>query len=377
MTKRKTKSEFIEKARSVHGDRYDYSKVTYIDNRTKIIIICPEHGEFKQRPDNHLSGRRCTKCRGIFLSELFRGTNEQFITKAREVHGDKYDYSKCLYENSQSKLIIVCSKHGEFKQAPADHLFGRGCAKCAGKNKTTNEFIEQAKGIHGDNYDYSKVIYIKNSKKIVITCQEHGDFEQVPASHLNGNGCPHCSGNIQLTTEIFIEKAKKIHSDRYDYSKVEYKSMHNKVTITCLEHGEFNQTPDSHVNQSSGCPSCYKGGGYDPEKDGFVYVLRSVDHTQDIIKIGISNMPKRRFKDLSRETPFAFNVIECFEVVGQQAQEIERSAHMLGGSANLTGFDGATEWFEHDTELIAKVRRMCLSNQKKPNTNVGLDILLV
>ena len=189
-------------------------------------------------------------------------TTEEFIEKARKVHGDKYDYSKVKYVNYETKVCIMCPKHGEFWQTPHHHLSRKqGCHLCnGGVNLSTEEFIEKAKEIHGEKYDYSKVKYIDNRTKVCIICPEHGEFWQTPNSHLNGNGCFDCSYverglKRNSTTEEFIEKARKVHGDKYDYSKVKYVNAKTKVCIICPEHGEFLQTPNSHLS-GQGCSKC-------------------------------------------------------------------------------------------------------------------------
>lgn len=120
---------------------------------------------------------------------------QDFIKKAQEKHGDKYDYSKVDYKNAHTKICIICPEHGEFWQTPTSHLQGTKCPKCSGKfHYTTQDFIEKAKQIHGDKYDYSKVEYKNNSTKVCIVCPEHGEFWQTPVNHLTGNGCPNCCG---------------------------------------------------------------------------------------------------------------------------------------------------------------------------------------
>ena len=122
--------EFIKKAKQVHGDRYDYSKTEYKTSKEKVCIICPEHGEFWQTPLNHLNGAGCKKCSYINKGNKLRSSNEEFIKKAKQVHGDKYDYSKVKYKGSFEKVCIICPEHGEFWQRPVDHLNGRGCQRC-------------------------------------------------------------------------------------------------------------------------------------------------------------------------------------------------------------------------------------------------------
>lgn len=124
---------------------------------------------------------------------------------------------------------------------------------------TKEEFVKKAKEVHGDKYDYSKVEYKNKRTKVCIICPTHGEFWQYPDNHvINKNNCPYCSGKKKKTTDIFIEEAIKIHGKRYDYSKVEYKRAHDKVCIICPEHGEFWQTPHSHLSMKCGCKSCKK-----------------------------------------------------------------------------------------------------------------------
>ena len=148
MAFRKTTEQFIEKARAVHGDKYDYSKVVYLGNKEKVNIICPDHGEFAQIPSNHTSNKRgCPECGKNKLKEAKRKTTEQFIEEARAVHGDKYDYSKVVYFDSHTDVIIICPDHGEFPQAPATHLANSGCIKCINKSEGRIAIYLENKGI--------------------------------------------------------------------------------------------------------------------------------------------------------------------------------------------------------------------------------------
>lgn len=252
---------FIQKAIQVHGNKYDYSKVEYINAKTKIIIICKEHGEFLQRADAHLNGNTCKKC-SINKQKL---TTEDFIKKAKIKHGNKYDYSKVNYIGIYKKVIIICKIHGEFEQIAHDH-HKAGCSKCNGGLKSnTKEFIKKAIIIHGDKYDYSKVDYIKNNINIIIICKDHGSFLQTPASHLINHGCQKCKGGLKSNTKEFIEKAIKIYNDIYDYSKVEYINNSSKIIIICKEHGDFFQTPYNHINNKQGCIKCSKSNFSKPQ----------------------------------------------------------------------------------------------------------------
>ena len=260
-----TTEQWVECAKKVHSNKYDYSKVNYIDSRHKVCIICPEHGEFWQKANSHLMGSGCKKCAMEKLSNSQRMTKEQFIEKAKKIHGNKYDYSKVEYKNTDTKVCIICPEHGEFWQTPSAHVYLKeSCEKCSKSHKySTEEWIELAKKIHGNKYDYSKVEYKNAFTKICIICPEHGEFWQRPNSHISGIGCPKCSYKekkvmYSLTNEEFIEKAKKIHGDKYDYSKINYKGSREKVCIICPEHGEFWQTPSGHIYNFQGCPFCKK-----------------------------------------------------------------------------------------------------------------------
>lgn len=180
---------------------------------------------------------------------------ESFIRKATRVHNNKYDYSKINYVNSRTKVTIICPIHGDFEQKAADHLYGKGCLLCA--NNISSSFEKKARETHGNKYDYSKVDYVNSQTKITIICPEHGEFEQIPNNHTTkGNGCLKCAIRDRTSTsDDFIKKAKKIHGDKYNYSKVDYEGRNNKVTIICPAHGEFEQTPTHHL-YGQGCPSC-------------------------------------------------------------------------------------------------------------------------
>lgn len=198
MQQRVTTEEFIERARKIHGNKYDYSKVEYINSKTKVCIICPEHGEFWQTPNDHLRGKGCRKCKYENHKKRLTKTNEDFIKDAQRVHNNKYDYSKTIYVDNTKKVCIICPEHGEFWQEANSHIRGCGCPEC-GKIKykqrltsNNNVFIEKAKYIHNNLYDYSNVKYINNKTKVCIICPEHGEFWQTPDKHLRGNGCPKC-----------------------------------------------------------------------------------------------------------------------------------------------------------------------------------------
>lgn len=255
--------EFIQKAKEIHGDKFDYSKVEYIKNTHRVIIKCNKcNKEYNQRPIDHLSGAGgCNNCFQLKRGDSTRLTNEEFIKKAKEIHGDIYEYLNINYINSKTSIIIYCKKHGDFLQTPNNHISGHGCKKCCVEKNgfiqryTNEEFIEKAKEIHGNIFDYSKAEYITSTTDIIIICKNNHEFIQKPVHHLQGYGCIKCNDRIYNNND-FIEKAKKIHKNIYDYSKVEYVNCISKIIIICNKHGEFLQSPSDHVNAESGCQKC-------------------------------------------------------------------------------------------------------------------------
>lgn len=193
-----SKECFIKKSNETHGHRYDYSLVEYVNNRTKVKILCQQHGSFLQTPDHHMRGFGCSKC-----SNKKRLTTEEFIDKSKIIHEDKYDYSLVNYVNSRTKVKIVCPTHGLFEKNSDSHIIQKqGCPECSkierfNKKRMTKEiFIHKSRKIHGDKYIYDNVIYGENNKtKINIICPKHGIFNTKPNNHLMGYGCPTCSSS--------------------------------------------------------------------------------------------------------------------------------------------------------------------------------------
>jgi protein-arginine kinase activator protein McsA len=186
-----------------------------------------------------------------------RLSTEEFIENSIEIHGDIYDYSMVNYIDNNTKIEITCKICGNtFLRTPHYHLkknVKNGCKKCySNSQKLTNKaFIEKAVRIHGDKYNYNMVSYEKTNKKVKIICPIHGVFEQLPNSHLSGHGCRKCITN----TKEFIDKSKKIHGNKYDYSLVEYVNNKDKIIIICKKHGTFEQSPKEHIS-GCGCSKC-------------------------------------------------------------------------------------------------------------------------
>jgi hypothetical protein len=201
--------------------------VDYKNTYTKIKIICPVHGIFEQRTSNHLRGQGCKQCGGT--KKL---TTEEFIKKAKTIHGDKYDYNLVDYKNTYTKVKIICPIHGVFKQKPSDHLRNNGCPECSGTKKlTTKEFIEKAKAVHGDKYDYSLVKYKNTKTKVKIICPIHNTFEQRPNSHLKGFGCPECRQSTFIPTNYNIYQPQL---EPYGIKCRKNKENNNVLEVKCM-----------------------------------------------------------------------------------------------------------------------------------------------
>lgn len=259
-----TTEEFVQKAKEIHGSKYDYSQVVCNGNKKKVVITCPKHGVFQQAPHNHIYQKQgCQKCYDERRGASMLLDTATFIERAISIHGDKYDYSLVNYKNALTVVDIKCPKHGVFKQRPTNHVrLKQGCAACAGRAAiTTKDYIKRAKAIHGDKFDYSLTEYINGGTKVKIICKVHGVFEQVAGAHINNrNGCAICANKGLSTTEAFIKKAKRIHGDRFDYSLVDYKHNKAEVSIICKKHGVFQQMPNGHLD-GDGCSKCSASKG--------------------------------------------------------------------------------------------------------------------
>jgi len=182
---------------------------------------------------------------------------EEFIKKARKTHGPIYNYDQTVYLGYHKNIIVNCETHGDFSVRADHHIEGQGCPVCLQEYRklTLENFIERANFIHNNKYSYENSEYVNFHTKIKILCPVHEVFEQTPASHLQGHGCPTCGNTKKLTHDDFVRKANESHFDKYDYSEVNYINYETKVKIICPVHGEFWQTPSNHIF-SHGCPKC-------------------------------------------------------------------------------------------------------------------------
>lgn len=182
---------------------------------------------------------------------------QRFLTKATKKHSSKYSYDNVIYIDCHTLISITCPIHGDFLQKPKDHLNGNGCQICGGSIRyNTSSFIERSKLIHKDKYNYSKVDYINQSTKVTIICPIHGDFQQTPTTHIQGSGCNKCCKSKKSNIIEFIGRSSDKHNNKYDYSQAVYINSDTLLDIICPTHGIFQQTPNNHINGGYGCPQC-------------------------------------------------------------------------------------------------------------------------
>lgn len=236
------KSNFLDKSNLHHNNKYDYSLVNYINNNTKIDIICEKHGVFAQTPSNHI-GRYggCQECKKeVYIASYSKGL-EDFLHTSNNIHNYFYTYIKKSYINLKSKVSIICTKHGLFEQNAFRHKNGAKCPKCdievrANNQKLSNgDAINKLIRVHNNRYDYSKVIYDNYLSKVEIICKEHGSFMQRYDCHIKGSGCPICSeskgerkiayyleyNNIDYIREHSFNDCKNINKLSFDFYLLE------------------------------------------------------------------------------------------------------------------------------------------------------------
>lgn len=185
-----------------------------------------------------------------------KSKTEIFKQKAFELYGNRFIYDKSIYTGCQQKLIVTCKLHGDFEITPNNFLRGHSCPKCAGNLKMKfAEFKEMANMVHNSKYEYVESEFKGGDSYMVAICPEHGIFKQAVQHHLSGCGCPECAGNKPLTTETFIQKSIYKHGLTYDYSKTVYNGYRSRLKIICPKHGEFWQIAASHLS-GEGCPIC-------------------------------------------------------------------------------------------------------------------------
>lgn len=245
-------------------DKYEYDNIPEdIPNlRRKATFRCIEHGDFELSIKLLLNGKcECPVC----SSEDYRKRREDAaMKKVHEVHGETYDYSLLRFTSVDETVEIGCKHHGFFRQKMVSHMRGSKCPKCvkAAERMSFDEFIVRSREIHGDRYDYDQDSFVAYSSPVRISCSRHGWFLQRAGSHVNGMGCRDCAKDIsRSTTEQFIDSAKVVHGDRYDYSRSVYLNSKTPIEIICQSHGSFWIRPNGHVSSRMGCQRCWESKG--------------------------------------------------------------------------------------------------------------------
>lgn len=214
---------------------------------------------------------------------------DEIKNRLHSVFASKYEYNFSNFKDTHSKIGVKCPVHGWNQQTIKNLFKGHGCRKCSylvisDKQKSDfNDVLNTFRKVHGDKYDYSKFTYTKNRNSSLIICPKHGEFSQSAWTHINGHGCPSCSGNKRLDNENFIKAANRIHNKNYIYDYTEYKNMHTSVKIICPKHGEFFQIAQTHI-KGTGCPKCNQSKG---EKMIEMYLINN----------DISYLPQKKFDD--------------------------------------------------------------------------------
>ena len=283
MPRKFTTEMFIDAAKKVHGDRYDYSNVVYKNQTTHVTIRCKEHGEFNQVPAYHIhSAAGCPAC--VSNDRL---TLEKFLKDSKEKHGDTYDYSLVEITNNTTPVKIICKNHGVFEQSPKAHRLGRGCPTCGGTTRgSTEQFIERARGVHGERYDYSLVEYTSAKSPVKIICKEHGVFEQQAAVHLRGFGCTKCSKKKSgAALFIGVEEAQKrleTINHGYTYDITGMTNIKSLISVTCNKGHTFQQVYADAFRYK--CPVCaHRHSTGEQELLEFVKSLVPAHRTRKII----------------------------------------------------------------------------------------------
>jgi len=281
-------------------------------------------------------------------------TGDLFIEKSLLKHGNKWDYSKVIYNGYKNKIIITCREHGDFEQTASDHLSGCGCPKCDPTKKLTREeFIEKSLLVHGYKWNYSKVIYGKDNYDLVeIICKEHGSFKQRPWAHLRGQGCPRCVNNKIITTEEFIKRSIEKHGNKWDYSKTEYIGRRKQVSIICKKHGLFKQEARVHL-EGFGCKMCSNSKLED-------YLSIKLNYIKEPFEIN------KKFKDCRNKKPLPFDfylpirnlLIECDGIQHREAIKYFGGEERL--EYQLNNDDIKTKWaIKNDIKLV----RLCSKSE--------------
>lgn len=294
---------FYKKQYDKFCGKYSFDEKDFISYDKEIKIYCNDCKIwFKKTPKDFLHSNTgcCPRCQNNTPYD-----NEKFIEKCKKKQSVTYSYKKTKFNGLNNNVIITCEKHGDIYITASNLLYydSEKCPECK-RIKQQNKLIELSKLKYKNRFDYSNVIYKKRVDKVKIHCNIcNTDFYINFTNHLAGNGgCPNCSNGFKYTKDVFLEKANIIHHNKYSYEKSKYIDCHTKIIITCPYHGDFEQTPASHL-AGTGCPIC----GIGMLKSFKLSLLEEIDlesmdahQLLELIKMG--NLPKE-FKTLIFSKP--------------------------------------------------------------------------
>jgi hypothetical protein len=373
-----TEQELITKLKLVHGEKYNYDKIGFIDRKTKINVICPKHGSWKVSIDNHLRKRGCPKCHDDETSKRCRSNTEDFLVKLKLIHGEKYNYSKVKYTTSKDKVCIICTTHGDFYTTPNNLLQGKGCPKCRiakfvdSIKISFDEFVERSNKIHNNRYQYdlNSFTLVKNTCKII--CPVHGEYEQTPDAHMAGKGCSKCCLRIskpQIEVEEFFKSlginykinTRKIippleldiitDSFAVEFNGIYWHSFKNKI----------DENKNKHLEKFQKCQE--KGIKlFQFFEDEWKF---KTDICKSILRI---NSGKSLYRINARDTEF------CIISTGEAKQFLDKTH--LQGSTNLIKFSFG---LKYDNELVMVITFCNHSKDKLSLTRMAskLDTIIV
>lgn len=267
--RRCTTEDFIKKSIEKFSDKFSYEQTNYINSTTKLILTCKKHGLFEILPNNHLySMTGCGKCARELNGKNHKLDTHEFISMAKEIHGDRYDYSESIYLHSLEKVKIICKIHGEFFIKPSNHINNRqGCGKCgnasigaAAKNDSGLILSRIFSKKNSDLYKYTGNIKINGMKQCIdMHCHKHGGYLSSPKNIIRSAcfGCKKCRvESDRLSLDLFIKKSSEAHNGIYDYTKTDYLKSHSPIIVTCPRHGDFKVMPYIHISGKGFCPKC-------------------------------------------------------------------------------------------------------------------------
>ncbi len=288
-------------------------------------------------------------------------TTKIFISRSKEKHGKRYNYSKTKYKGRDKKLEIICETHGSFFQHAGSHMSGTGCPKCNNITKRKNRlqstenvikrFIEK----HEDRYDYSKVNFKRMKSNVEIICKIHGSFYQTPEGHVRGQGCSKCAGNSLKTTYQFIQEANQTHDSFYKYPNTKYINSRTTVEILCPTHGFFWQRTEDHLN-GHGCPKC-SISSFKNDLPAILYYFK--DTTTNLYKIGITNKKiYERFGSKMKEIELieTWSFDEGKEAYNSEQKILKKFNEFRTQNPNFKKIGGYTEFFTKD--IIDEIREL-------------------